>query len=110
MTKQLDNIDDGIGLPDWRLSLCLLLAWLCIFLILMKGVASSGKVAYFTAIFPYVVLIALLVRGATLPGAADGMWYFIKPEWDKLLDPKVTNFLRRLSFAIPGSGEENAAS
>jgi solute carrier family 6 amino acid transporter-like protein 5/7/9/14 len=91
--KKIDSIDDGIGLPDWKLSLCLLLAWIIICAILMKGVgiiidillssrltksptildwfwwcfswqvASSGKVAYFTALFPYVVLITLLVRG-----------------------------------------------
>ena len=86
---KLDNIDDGIGSPDWRLSLCLLLAWTCVFLILIKGVKSSGKVAYFTAIFPYVVLITLLIRGVTLPGASTGMWYFINPDWSKLSKPQV---------------------
>lgn len=84
--KKIDSIDDGIGLPDWKLSLCLLLAWILICAILMKGVASSGKVAYFTALFPYVVLITLLVRGVTLEGASDGILYFIRPEWSKLLD------------------------
>ena len=90
--KKMDNIDDGIGLPDWRLALCLLAAWLCVCLILMKGVASSGKVAYFTAIFPYTVLITLLIRGVTLPGALDGVLYFIRPDWWKLLDPKVSGY------------------
>ena len=41
----MDNIDDGVGAPEWRLTLCLLFSWLCIALILMKGVASSGKVS-----------------------------------------------------------------
>ena len=36
--KKWDSIDDGIGLPDWKLSLCLLLAWILICAILMKGV------------------------------------------------------------------------
>lgn len=45
--------------------------------------------AYFTALFPYVVLITLLIRGVTLDGAADGILYFVKPEWDKLLDVNV---------------------
>ena len=58
----------------------------------MKGVASSGKVAYFTAIFPYTVLITLLIRGVTLPGALDGVLYFIRPDWWKLLDPKVSGY------------------
>ena len=38
--KRIYNIDDGIGLPDWKLSLCLLLAWIVIGAILMKGVNS----------------------------------------------------------------------
>lgn len=90
--RKKDNIDDGIGVPDWRMALILLLCWLIIFLVLSKGVASSGKVAYFTALFPYVVLVTLLIRAATLPGAADGILFFITPQWDKILDPNVSNF------------------
>ena len=52
-------------------------------------VESSGKVAYFTALFPYVVLITLLIRGVTLEGASNGILYFIKPDWPKLLDVNV---------------------
>lgn len=87
--RQADNIDDGLGLPDWRLSLCLLFSWIVVFLTLAKGVQSSGKVAYFTALFPYVVLFTLLGRGASLPGAKDGILYFITPQWEKLADPSV---------------------
>lgn len=87
---QKENIDDGIGLPEWRLSLCLLLSWIIIFLTLVKGVKSSGKVAYFTAIFPYVVLFILLIRGVTLPGAWTGILFFITPQWSKIYDPNVS--------------------
>ena len=58
-----------IGDIHWDLTLCLLLSWIIVFLCLMKGVKSSGKVVYFTATFPYVILIALLVAGVQLPGA-----------------------------------------
>lgn len=51
--------------------------------------SSSGKVAYFTALFPYVVLVTLLIRGATLPGAGDGMLFFITPVWETILTPEV---------------------
>ncbi|KAA0194672.1 nutrient amino acid transporter 1-like [Hyalella azteca] len=83
------GLDNGMSAPEWRLSLCLLFSWLLIFLVLVKGVASSGKVAYFTALFPYLVLFILLGRGATLPGAVDGIIYFLKPQWEKLLEVKV---------------------
>jgi solute carrier family 6 (neurotransmitter transporter, glycine) member 5/9 len=88
--KEKSHIDDGIGLPDWRLTLYLLLGWVVIFLTIVKGVKSSGKVAYFLAIFPYIVMITILVRGATLDGAINGIWFFLKPQWKELLNPKVS--------------------
>ncbi|XP_061516076.1 sodium-dependent nutrient amino acid transporter 1 isoform X1 [Anopheles gambiae] len=87
--KELDGIDDGIGLPDLRLTLFLVLSWSLVFLTLIKGVKSSGKASYFLALFPYVVMTVLLVRACTLPGAVDGIVYFLKPQWDKIYDPKV---------------------
>jgi SNF family Na+-dependent transporter len=44
---------------------------------------------YFTALFPYFILTALLVRALTLPGAYQGVLFFIRPEWDRLLSPGV---------------------
>lgn len=52
-------------------------------------VARLFQVVYFTATFPYVVLVILLVRGVTLPGAGAGIWYFITPKWEKLTDATV---------------------
>ncbi|GCC25443.1 sodium- and chloride-dependent glycine transporter 2 isoform X1 [Chiloscyllium punctatum] len=86
------KISDGIEYPGeirWELAMTLLLAWIIVYLSLAKGIKSSGKVVYFTATFPYVVLVILLIRGITLPGAGDGIWYFITPNWDKLKDAKV---------------------
>lgn len=87
--KESDSIETGLGLPDVTLTLCLILAWIFIGLVLIKGIQSSGKAAYFLAVFPYIVLIILLVRSATLEGAVDGMLYFITPEWDKILEAKL---------------------
>lgn len=44
---------------------------------------------YFTALFPYVVLILLLLHGVTLPGALDGIIYYLKPDWTKLAVAQV---------------------
>ena len=43
-----------------------------------------------TALFPYVVLFTLLGRGLTLPGAMDGVMFYLKPQWHELLNPKVS--------------------
>ena len=71
LTKEVLNESDGIenmGAFQWKLTLCLLTAWIIIFLCLIKGIKSSGRVVYFTATFPYFVLIILLIKAVTLPG------------------------------------------
>lgn len=67
----------------------LAISWAMVFLILVKGVKSSGKASYVLAFFPYFVLSILLARALTLPGAMNGIKYFLTPQWDKILEPKV---------------------
>ncbi|XP_068744715.1 sodium-dependent dopamine transporter-like [Montipora capricornis] len=83
-----DSISD-MGSVSWQIVLCLILAWIIVYLCLIKGVASSGKVVYFTATFPYVVLFILMIRGATLDGSLDGVVFYLKPDVAKLKDPRV---------------------
>lgn len=47
------------------------------------------QVVYFTATFPYVMLVVLLVRGLTLPGALDGIKFYLYPDPSRLSDPQV---------------------
>lgn len=97
------------GYPRWQLVLCLALGWTIAFLCVIRGIQSAGKVVYFTALFPYAVLIALLVyfikfilmstrlfminifkvRGVTLEGASEGISYYLTPDWSKLAEAKV---------------------
>uniref|UniRef100_A0A3P9J7Y5 Transporter n=1 Tax=Oryzias latipes TaxID=8090 RepID=A0A3P9J7Y5_ORYLA len=68
---------DETGPVVWHLALCLLLSSLLVAAALIRGIKSSGKVVYFTATFPYVVILILLVRGLTLEGAKDGIEFYI---------------------------------
>uniref|UniRef100_A0A8B9Q1Y2 Transporter n=1 Tax=Apteryx owenii TaxID=8824 RepID=A0A8B9Q1Y2_APTOW len=82
----------GIGDPGsirWNLCLCLLLSWTIVYLCILKGVKSSGKVVYFTATFPYLILVMLLIRGVTLEGAWKGIRFYLTPQFDHLLSSKV---------------------
>uniref|UniRef100_A0A672JH10 Transporter n=2 Tax=Salarias fasciatus TaxID=181472 RepID=A0A672JH10_SALFA len=80
---------DELGPVNWKLALCLAAVWLVCYFCVWKGVKSTGKVVYLTATFPYVMLLVLLVRGATLPGAAQGIVYYLKPNHTRLADPQV---------------------
>jgi solute carrier family 6 amino acid transporter-like protein 5/7/9/14 len=60
---------------------------------LFLGVQSSGKASYVLAIFPYFILGILLVRSLTLPGAMQGVIYFLKPNFKEMLSPRVSLIL-----------------
>eukprot|EP00091_Calanus_sinicus_P007633 TRINITY_DN18783_c0_g1_i1.p1 TRINITY_DN18783_c0_g1~~TRINITY_DN18783_c0_g1_i1.p1 ORF type:complete len:185 (-),score=42.12 TRINITY_DN18783_c0_g1_i1:696-1250(-) len=49
----------------------------------------TGKVVYLTATLPIFLLIAFAIRGATLPGAGEGLRFFFTPNWQKVLEPQV---------------------
>ncbi|XP_057316090.1 sodium- and chloride-dependent transporter XTRP3-like [Hydractinia symbiolongicarpus] len=83
-----DSIEESGGL-NWKLCLCLLLAWTIIFAITCKGAESMGKVVYFTALFPYVVLIIFFVRAMMLDGASDGIVHMFTPQFEKLAEPET---------------------
>ncbi|XP_055625251.1 sodium-dependent nutrient amino acid transporter 1-like [Toxorhynchites rutilus septentrionalis] len=89
VTGEAFLVGDEIGVPDWKLGLCLLFIWTCMTFMLIKGIKGSGKISYFLALFPYVVMIFFAIYCFTLEGAMDGVLYFIKPEWDQLLNPTV---------------------
>ncbi|XP_053504365.1 sodium- and chloride-dependent GABA transporter 2-like isoform X4 [Ictalurus furcatus] len=86
------NISPGIevlGKLNWELFFCLLATWVACYFCTWKGVKSTGKAVYFTAIFPYVMLLVLLLRGLTLPGALQGIKYYLYPQPSRLTDPQV---------------------
>ncbi|KAM9812595.1 sodium- and chloride-dependent GABA transporter 2-like isoform 3-T3 [Syngnathus typhle] len=80
---------EEIGSIRWEVLLCLLAMWVISYFCIWKGIKSTGKVVYFTATFPYVMLLVLLIRGLTLPGARQGVEFYLLPEVSRLADPQV---------------------
>ncbi len=74
-----ESISDFDGIRWWML-LCLALAWFIVYLIIMKGIQSSGYVVYFTALFPYFVMTIFFIRGLTLPGSGAGLMHMFSPK------------------------------
>ena len=68
---------EDIGTPIWKLAGCVFLVYCMLYFSLFKGVKSSGKVVWVTAIAPYILLSILLIRGIMLPGAIDGIQYYL---------------------------------
>ncbi|KAL0272547.1 UNVERIFIED_CONTAM: hypothetical protein PYX00_005476 [Menopon gallinae] len=100
---------DGLnrmGPIKWDLALCVFAVFLLVYFSLWKGVKSTGKAVWVTALAPYVVLFILLARGATLPGAAAGIQYYLTPTWGKLLEKKVwIDAASQIFFSLgPGFG------
>ncbi|XP_050420522.1 sodium- and chloride-dependent GABA transporter 2-like isoform X2 [Adelges cooleyi] len=77
---------EQIGGIQWELLICLAVSWIMIYKILGKGLSQSGKIVWFVAMFPYLIMGALLVRALTLEGAGEGISYLITPRWESLMN------------------------
>ena len=67
----------------------LIVIWLLVFIILYKGVNRIGKIVAITVPLPTILLIILTIRGLTLPGAIEGISYYLTPDFSRLSDVNV---------------------
>lgn len=54
---------------------------------------SRLQVVWFTALFPYAVLLILLIRGVTLPGSTEGIRYYLSPNFSVITKAEVCDDL-----------------
>lgn len=77
------------------------------YLVVKKGVKTSGKVIVYTSLMPYFLFFILAVQGMFLDGAMDGIRYLLVPDFTKLfaieiwIDAIVQVFYQ-MSIAVAG--------
>jgi len=72
-----------------QILLGLAISWVLIILCIWKGAQTVGKVVYLTVPLPWLCLVVFVIRGLTLPGAEQGIAYYLTPDFSKLASAKV---------------------
>lgn len=78
-----------IGFISVEIIFALVVVWTLIYFAVWKGVKSVGKVVLVTMPLPVILLVILFIRGVTLPGAMEGIVFYLKPDFAALLDTEV---------------------
>lgn len=55
----------------------------------MQRCLFLSQVVYFSATFPYAMLLILLVRGLSLPGALEGVQFYLMPDIKQIANAQV---------------------
>mmetsp|Transcript_33168 Transcript_33168/g.79985 ORF Transcript_33168/g.79985 Transcript_33168/m.79985 type:complete len:588 (-) Transcript_33168:368-2131(-) len=76
--------DEGGWDVQGKLFLALMAVWFVTWLALIGGKNVLGKIAYFTVLFPVLLLVIIFCKAVTLEGASDGVAYYITPDMSHL--------------------------
>lgn len=75
------------GSFNWGLFGCAVLCWAVIYQTLSKGVGTTVKVAMFTVIAPYAMLLILFIRVLFMEDSWTGIQYLLNFDVGKLFSP-----------------------
>lgn len=71
----------GFSLP---VLIGLLITWIVVIVAMRKGVEKMAKIVKWIVIIPVVILIIMCVQAVSMPGASEGIRYYITPDWSAL--------------------------
>ncbi|XP_048236740.1 sodium- and chloride-dependent creatine transporter 1-like [Haliotis rufescens] len=99
---EISNGLDHAGSIRWPLFGCLVLTYVAMYFMLLRGIRVTGKIVYVTFMLPLILCTVILIRGSLLPGALDGLLYMIKPDFGKLKSP--TMWIEACGYALHSMG------
>lgn len=88
----------GYGSLSMPIFYGLIATYLAVYLSIFKGVLSVGKVVQWTVPLPFLFLVVLFLNSTTLEGSFEGLKFFLIPQWDMLLEPKLWKDAITMSF------------
>lgn len=71
------SVNDPVAL-NYPILMALGVAWFLVYICMVQGITSSGKIIYVTALFPYVVLIVFFFRGITVSYFSSFLLHYVR--------------------------------
>ena len=83
------TLESGLGSVQPRLAIALLVQYVLLFLAIQQGVEHVQRVVMVTMPLPFILLAGLLVYGATLEGAGDGVEAYLSVDATAIANPRA---------------------
>jgi NSS family neurotransmitter:Na+ symporter len=78
-----------LGTVNPQIVIALLFVWAIVFLSVYRGVKSIAGAMKIMIPVPFLLIVVLMIRGLTLPGALQGVLFYLKPDFIALFDVEL---------------------
>jgi len=86
---ELDVDSYAWGQIQWELILFVFVTWTAVFVSLRRNILFSMHPSSCFCFVPYFILLVLFIRTLMFEGAKNGLIYFLKPDWKKLVNSDI---------------------
>lgn len=86
------------GQVQWELIIFVFATWVAVFVTLRRTILFSSHPSSCFSLMPYAILLVLFARSLMFEGAKNGILFFVKPDFKKLLDPEIWTYAIGLSL------------
>lgn len=83
---------------QWELIIFVFVTWIIVFISLRKKILFSSRPSSCLSLLPYGILAVLFIRAILLRESQRGIFYFLKPKMNQLLNPSLWSHAAALSL------------